>query len=101
MPHTFDADLNLEVIDKLNEILKGIDKDQCGSSDGWWETSSGAEFGAKKLKEVQDLVKKLTLTDVSQQRVLLKAYAELIQKYYTNHFFDDAIEESIDQFLSL
>ena len=52
------------MIDKLNEILKGIDKDQCDSSDGWWETSSGAEFGAKKLKEVQDLFKKLTLTDV-------------------------------------
>ena len=48
------------MIDKLNEILKGIDKDQCDSSDGWWETSCGAEFGAKKLKEVQDLVKKLT-----------------------------------------
>ena len=59
------------MIDKLNEILKGIDKDQCDSSDGWWETSSGAEFGAKKLKEVQDLVKKLTLTDVSQRSELL------------------------------
>ena len=52
------------MIDKINEILKGIDKDQCSSDDGWWETSSGAEFGAKKLKEVQELVKKLTLTDV-------------------------------------
>jgi len=89
------------MIDKLNEILKGIDKDQCSSDDGWWETSSGAEFGANKLKEVQDLVKKLTLTDVSQQRELLKAYAELIQSSYTHHFFDDAVEESIDEFLSL
>ena len=44
------------MIDKINEILKGIDKDQCSSDDGWWETSSGAEFGANKLKEVQDLV---------------------------------------------
>jgi len=52
------------MIDKINEILKGIDKDQCSSDDGWWETSSGAEFGANKLKEVQDLVRKLTLTDV-------------------------------------
>lgn len=89
------------MIDKINEILKGIDKDQCSSDDGWWETSSGAEFGAKKLKEVQELVKKLTLTDVSQQRELLKAYAKLIQKDYSYHFFDDAVEESIDQFLSL
>jgi hypothetical protein len=45
--------------------------------------------------------KQLTLTDVSQQRELLRAYAELIQKDYTNHFFDDAVKESIDQFLSL
>ena len=44
---------------------------------------------------------KLTLTDVSQQRELLKAYAELIQGSYTHHFFDDAVEESIDKFLSL
>ena len=43
----------------------------------------------------------LNLCVVSQQRELLKAYAELIQKDYTHHFFDDAVEESIDQFLSL
>ena len=46
---------------ELLEILKGIDQ-TCSRDDGWWETSCGAEFGAKKLKEVQDLVKKLTLT---------------------------------------
>ena len=54
-------------------------------------------------KALEDYAKteQLTLTDVSQQRELLKAYAELIQTNYTNHFFDDAVEESIDQFLSL
>lgn len=52
------------MIEKLNEILNGIDKDICQDKSGWWETSCGAEFGAKKLKEVQELVKKLTLTDV-------------------------------------
>ena len=52
------------MINKLNEILKGIDKDECESTDGWWETSSGAEFGAKKLKEVQDLVENLSLSAV-------------------------------------
>ena len=45
--------------------------------------------------------KKCTLTDVSKHRELLKAYAKLIQKDYTNHFFDDAVEESIDQFLAI
>jgi len=50
---------------------------------------------------VKWLEEQLTLTDVSQQRGQLKAYAELIQKDYTNHFFDDAVDESIDKFLSL
>ena len=85
------------MIDKLNEILKGIDKDQCDSSDGWWETSSGAEFGAKKLKEVQDLVKKLTLTDVSQQRELLKAFTEKCNKYRTT--MEEITPEEIDKFM--
>lgn len=40
------------------------------------------------------------MTD-KEKRELLKAYAELIQSDYTNHFFDDAVEESIDRFLSL
>ncbi len=49
----------------------------------------------------QEQVKNLSLCDVSQQRELLKAYAELIQINYTTHFFDDAVEESIEEFLSL
>ena len=91
------------MIYKLNEILKGIDKDQCDSSDGWWETSSGAEFGAKKLKEVQDLVKKLTLTDVSQQRELLKFFvetqaSELFKTETGFKYNKDCIEETIKNF---
>ena len=43
----------------------------------------------------------LRLHVVSQQRKLLKDYAKLIQSSYTNHFFDDAVEESIDEFLNL
>ena len=61
--------------------------------------SKGDAECRRYLKE--HLQKKLTLTDVSQQREQLKAYAELIQSSYTNHFFDDAVEESIDEFLSL
>ncbi len=49
---------------ELRKILIGIDKDQREDDNGWWETSCGAEFGAKKLKEVEELFKKLTLTSV-------------------------------------
>ena len=53
------------------------------------------------LRRLQDRINELTIPDVSQQRKLLKDYAKLIQSSYTNHFFDDAVEESIDEFLNL
>ena len=34
-------------------LLKGIDKDECEDPDGWWETSSGAEFGASILETIR------------------------------------------------
>jgi hypothetical protein len=65
------------------------------TEDGWLDSELVNET-IKAFKQA-----KLILPDVSQHRELLKAYAELIQKDYTHHFFDDAVEESIDQFLSL
>lgn len=35
----------------VRSILEGID-DTESSSEGWWETSEGAKFGANKLAEV-------------------------------------------------
>lgn len=37
-------------LEEVKEILKGIDKDEV--EDGWWETSTGASFGASKLNEL-------------------------------------------------
>ena len=34
-------------------LLKGIDKTEIESADGWWETSSGAEFGAGVLAAIR------------------------------------------------
>ena len=34
-------------------LLKGIDKTEIESADGWWETSSGAEFGAGVLDAIR------------------------------------------------
>jgi hypothetical protein len=49
-----------EAIARLREILNGIDKDECESESGWWETSTGAEFGAERLMLVEDLI--ITIT---------------------------------------
>jgi hypothetical protein len=38
----------------LEAILDGIDKDE--AEDGWWETSTGAEFGARKLVELKEAI---------------------------------------------
>lgn len=40
----------------VNKVLKGIDETECGSDDGWWETSTGAYFG-ERIKKA--LIKKL------------------------------------------
>jgi hypothetical protein len=36
---------------EIREILKGIDQEET-KEHGWWETSSGAKFGAKVLENV-------------------------------------------------
>ena len=46
-------------MDKLDEVLKGLDETETCSEAGWWETSSGAEFGAEKLAEVKALFAEL------------------------------------------
>ena len=44
------------MIEAIKEVLKGIDQTELESTDGWWETSAGAEFGAKKLKYIIGLL---------------------------------------------
>ena len=49
--------MNEELIEKIKDLLKGIDETEVESEDGWWETSTGAEFGRQKLEAIIDLVK--------------------------------------------
>jgi succinate dehydrogenase/fumarate reductase flavoprotein subunit len=37
----------------LTSMLKGVDKTETESADGWWETSTGAEFGAGILAAIR------------------------------------------------
>ena len=34
-------------------MLKGIDQTECEDPDGWWETSTGADFGAGILESIR------------------------------------------------
>ena len=34
-------------------LLRGIDQTQTESADGWWETSTGAEFGAGRIAAIR------------------------------------------------
>ncbi len=36
----------------LDSILEGIEHDELEHKEGWWETSTGAEFGKKKKDEL-------------------------------------------------
>ena len=42
-------------LDDILSLLEGIDRTDEGADDnGWWETDTGAEFGASVLKALQD-----------------------------------------------
>ena len=47
------------LIDRVKEVLKGIDRVETESEDGWWETSDGAGFGARKLLAVIAAIEEL------------------------------------------
>ena len=40
-------------VEEIKTCLEGID---CDGGDGWWETSTGAEFGEKKLQQVLSIL---------------------------------------------
>jgi hypothetical protein len=46
----------MTLIEQIKELLKGIDQVETEPY-GWWETSTGAAFGAKKLQELIALLK--------------------------------------------
>ena len=45
------------LIEDIKELLKGIDQTENESDDGWWETSTGAEFGRNRLNMLIELIK--------------------------------------------
>lgn len=43
------------LLDKIRTILAGIDRDEIGTPDGWWETSAGVAWGKAKLEAIEAL----------------------------------------------
>lgn len=44
--------------DMIDKILYGIDKDCTIDENGWFETSTGADYGAKQLKLLKEYINK-------------------------------------------
>ena len=44
--------------DEIVALLDGIDKDECEYENGWWETSTGAKFGADILEKIKAILRK-------------------------------------------
>jgi len=53
----------MDLYDKIEKILNGIDKCETDSINGWWGTSEGAEFGSKKLEEIKESIRKFQNTN--------------------------------------
>jgi hypothetical protein len=45
--------------DHIREILRGIDQTETESENGWWETSTGAQYGQNKLNELFEYLRTL------------------------------------------
>lgn len=45
-----------KLIEEFRGIVKGIDKDEIESDCGWWETSTGADFGKQKIDELESFI---------------------------------------------
>jgi len=46
------------LIEEVEHILYGIDKDETYVLDGWWETKTGADFGKEKLEEIRRAIRR-------------------------------------------
>ena len=68
-------------MNRLREILKGIDQTEPEVEHGWWETSTGADFGAERLREVEGLFETLT----TESKVMRAALEDIHQYEGTSY----------------
>lgn len=46
----------IDAIERLHQITNGIDQEELSAPGGWWETSTGAAFGADVLRQLEGLI---------------------------------------------
>ena len=49
----FEALVRADEREAVIGLLRGIDETEYESADGWWETSTGAEFGAGRIAAIR------------------------------------------------
>jgi hypothetical protein len=49
----FEALVRADEREAVIGLLRGIDQTETESADGWWETSTGAEFGAGRIAAIR------------------------------------------------
>lgn len=75
-----------ESLEKIEQILVGIDKDDFEFAGGWWETSTGAEFGAKIKSEIIDFINKESIrARINQMHVEQDAYSKTLDLFRLRH----------------
>jgi hypothetical protein len=62
-----------DLITRIRIALDGIDREESADADGWWETSTGVQFGTERLAAVIAVVAPLVkqLADAEQRMNLL------------------------------
>lgn len=50
------AATRVQLVNEVVALLRGIDTTETDPLDGWWETSTGAEFGRQKLAAIRALI---------------------------------------------
>lgn len=97
------------IISKVKFILQGIDQTETDSKEGWWETSTGANFGEEKLaKIIQAIEEELIIKPSKPEEVKsLPSAEEYFASIYKNGnalmssiYLSEAIETS-ESFASL
>lgn len=86
-------------VNKICEILQGIDIDSTFDANGWWETSHGVSFGKERLKELLDYIE-LEKNDIGLKDINGKSiYADSSIVEFDYKYLSGLVEKCIGCFI--